>query len=425
MKAFSVFTNPKKKNSVTVDVLTPSVYYRKCANKIKFLKFAILFSLIIFILYGITFHGNEITVENFRYMMKYLDFSSANTVVGEKEITYDHDEKARFELMRDNVVVVDGGGVAIYDLTGQRSLSTKFTFTNPAVAVSDRFVFAYDIGVGSNTLKIFNVYSEIKSYKYDFPIFGVSVNDNGAYCVITSEHGFVSGFIAYDSSNRFIFRKSYADRYVVSVDISEGGKDFYSLVVNAVDGDFVSEALHYDMNGEEAVHSVKYLGEYPVKIFNTKEGNVYVLTDKALRFYNGSFELLSEIKFDKETPKRYFFDDGYVAMTLSTQIVGNSTRLMVFDSSGNTILDNYFDGDVTRVRMTDDALLLMMKGKLSVMNLKTGEMKNIELDLKYTDFHISSGGVVFVSATGSKYMEMDNILNNESTLQESKIEREE
>lgn len=405
MKAFSVFSSGKKKKSVSAEVLTPASYYNKCAEKIKIVKYVFATILLFYIIYGVWAHGSELTVENFRYLMKYLDFSSSNTVASGKEIVFDHDGKAEIGVMRDNLIAVDGSGVNIYDLNGQRSLKTPFNFSYPAIAVSDKFLFAYDLGTGTNTLKIFNVYSEIKSYTYDYPIYGLAVNPNGAYCVITAERGYTSGFIAYDSANRLIYRKSYGSRHVVSIDISNAGKDFFALLVSAADGDFVAEVAHYNMASENEQHTLKYLGEYPIKVAQIENGDVLVLTDKALRFYNEDFALKKEISLENESMKRFFFGDDHAIITYGTQIVGNSARLKLFDRDGNIIVDDYFDGDILRARVEDDTLYAMIKGKFVIYNIKSGTKKMMTLDTRYNDFSFVSDGIVFTSQTGAKYMD--------------------
>ena len=365
--------------------------------------------LILYIIYGVWFHGSELTVENFRYMMKYLDFSTTNIVVSGKEILFDHDTKADIGIMRDNIVVADGSGVSIYDLNGQRSLRTRFTFTYPAVAVSDKFVFVYDLGTGSNTLKIFNTYSEIKSYTYDYPIYGVAVNGDGAYCVITAERGYTSGFIAYDSSNRFIFRKSYGNRHVVSVDISEGGNDFFALLVSASDGDFVTELMHYNMTSEDEQHTLKFLGEYPIKVSQTKSGDILMLTDKALRFYGSDFTLKKQISLENESMKRFFFGDDHAIITYGTQIVGNSARLKVFDLEGGVIVDDFFDGDIIKAVKEGDTLYALIKGKFVIYDIRSGERETVTIDTKYVDFDFAANGIVFVAPTGAKYTDLNMI----------------
>ncbi|MBQ6906116.1 MAG: hypothetical protein IJN75_03765 [Clostridia bacterium] len=409
MKAFSVFSSGKKKKSISSEVLTPASYYNKCADKIKFVKYTVALVLILYIVYGVWSNGSELNLENFRYMMKYLDFSSSNAVVSGKEIIFDQDGKAEIGVMRDNLVAVDGSGVNIYDLNGQRSLKTSFNFAYPAIAVSDKFLFAYDLGMGSNTLKIFNVYSEIKSYTYDYPIYGVAVNPNGAYCVITAERGYTSGFIAYDSANRLIYRKSYGSRHVVSVDISDEGKDFYALLVSASDGDFVAEVAHYNMSGEKEQHILKYLGEYPLKVERQPSGDILVLTDKALRFYSESFELKKEIDLENESMKRFFFEDDHAIITYGTQIVGNSARLKLFDVGGNILVDEYFDGDILRARVNEGKLYIMIKGKLVIYDMKTAQRKTMTLEPRYSDFAFVSGGIVFISQSGAQYIDFYNI----------------
>ena len=72
MSAFSVFSDHRKRKK---NMQTPTVeqYYRDRAKRLSRVRYLCLLLCAAFLLYGFAVHGEELTAENFRYMLKFLD----------------------------------------------------------------------------------------------------------------------------------------------------------------------------------------------------------------------------------------------------------------------------------------------------------------------------------------------------------------
>ncbi|HPE96234.1 MAG TPA: hypothetical protein PLT66_09235, partial [Bacillota bacterium] len=116
MKPFSVFGTRRTGVAEPVKA-TPSAYYLKLARKIKFVKFSYALFIVLFLLYAFTVNKNEMTISNLRYMLKYINITSAETVLPTSTVVFDHDDKSAIALLRDNTVIVDGSGISVYDVS--------------------------------------------------------------------------------------------------------------------------------------------------------------------------------------------------------------------------------------------------------------------------------------------------------------------
>ena len=69
-------------------------------KRVRLYKFITISFLVAFLLLGLVIFENDITVENLRYLIKYLDFSSSGTYNEETVIHYNADPSNRFYVFR-------------------------------------------------------------------------------------------------------------------------------------------------------------------------------------------------------------------------------------------------------------------------------------------------------------------------------------
>lgn len=400
MKPFSVFLTRRAGTAEPIKT-TPSAYYLKLARKIKFVKFSYALFIVLFLLYAFTVNKNEMTISNLRYMLKYINITSAETASPTSTVVFDHDDKSAIALLRDNTVVVDGSGISVYDIGNQRTLHTSFSFTNPGVVTTESLIFAYDLGGGSNTLKIFNTYAELYSFEYDSAIYGVSVNSDGAFCVIAADSGYSSGIKVYSKDDLLIYSKQFGNTHIVSASISSKADHVLTVTLGADDGDYLCTVYRYATSYEDEVNTLKFRGEMPLRAAYLENDSFIFLTDSALRFYGEDCTLKNTVSFDNLSVKRYFFGEDYAIITCATQIVGNSTQLMAYDSEGNETFVSSFDGDVLCAKQHSGKLYVLCSGELHCFNINTGEDTVTQLDKSYDSIEVSEEYIACVCETGS------------------------
>ena len=112
MSVFSIFTTKKRRQPKKAQP-TPTEYYAHLATRLSVLKVALLAVLVCFIAFGFTFYGSELTMENFRYMMKFMSVDRDTTLAAGNTITYDSDEDTIYAILNGDVAIVNRNGLSV------------------------------------------------------------------------------------------------------------------------------------------------------------------------------------------------------------------------------------------------------------------------------------------------------------------------
>ncbi|HPE95761.1 MAG TPA: DUF5711 family protein, partial [Bacillota bacterium] len=262
-------------------------------------------------------------------------------------------------------------------------------------------IFAYDLGGGSNTLKIFNTYAQLYSFGYDTPIYGVSINSSGAFCVITADSGYASGIKVYNKDDLLIYSKQFGNAHIVSAAINSKADHVLTVMLDSDDGDYLCTVYRYATSYEDEVNTLKFRDEMPLRVAYLENDSFVFLTDDTLRFYSEDCMLKNTVSFDDLSVKRYFFGEDYAIITCATQVVGNSTQLMVYNSEGDETFVGSFDGDVLSAAQHSGKLYVLCAGELHCYDMSTGKDTPTKVDTSYDALVVSEAYVACVCETGS------------------------
>ena len=346
-------------------------YYKKLAVKISLYKYLLVIFIIVFIIYCFSNYKSEITIENFRYMLKFFDFTTTTAAVDSNQIGFDLAKEYSSTIMRGNIAVADSSGISLYDFSGKRMLKSAFLMEHVNVSSSAKYVYAYDLG--GNALKIYNTYSEIKSFDYDYPIMGFTNNSNGAFGVITSAPNYRSAVIVYDKEFLEIYNKKFGDKYTVSIALNKYGNRLLTFMSSASGGDFVSEVYELDTTKEDPINTLKFIGEMPLKVSYCDDNSIIVLTSKALRMYDNNFNLKSEMFFSENLPVSYHFSGKYVIMSYIVGTIHNSSRIDIYDLQGNLVRSESFEEDIQDIAIGADKAYVLTYTEMHTIDIVVGK----------------------------------------------------
>lgn len=345
-------------------------YYHKLTFRVSVLKYILAAFTIGFILFCFTQYRSEITIENFRYMLKFFDFTTDSASAG-GQIALDLDRNFVAKGLRNNIAVADKSGLSIYDYSGKRLFHSSFRTDNTALATSSKYVYAYDIG--GNTVKIFNTYSETKSFDYDYPVIGLTNNAAGAFGVITSAPDYKSAVIVYNKEFQQIFTRYFGESYVVSLAINRQGNKVAMLINSVTGGDYLCELLEFDLEQEEPLNKLKFIGEMPLKLQYCYDGTLMILTSKALRMYDTSFNQKNEMFFGENTPSSYYFTDDYAIMTYIVGSVRGTSRVDIYKNDGTLARSVELDEGIVEIVSDKDKAYVLTYTKLYIIDIQNGE----------------------------------------------------
>ncbi len=375
MSAFSVFTDRKKRKK---NIETPTVqqYYQKRAVRISHLRYACLLFTVLFVVYGFSVHGDVLTAENFRYMLKFLDLTETLSEEGTGEVYFDYAEDNIGGFFKGDVVVLGNDGLAVYSWeTGvetTRLFAESFRMEDPKLVTTSQNIFAYDLG--GNEIRMFNSYSQIARLAMDYPIYGFCASESGNFAVITSEKNYRTAVYVYDSYARQIYKRLLSDTYIDQVALSPDGSTFVALGHASEDGYLQSVLQVYSVKNEDPIFAQTFVGELPLMTGFLDNDSYAVLTGSCLRLYqNGKQEPANTLLMEGKKLMGCRFSGGHVLMTFGDSSLAGGTIVSAYDKQGVERMSLHFDGAIEDLHFRDDTLYALMMGELTVAPLSDTE----------------------------------------------------
>ena len=379
--------------------------YDRKASVMKKIKIALIVLLVFMLLFFFLGYREDITLENIRYLLKYVNVSPA-TIGSDnvQTIFFDADSEAVTGLFRSDLVVLDKDEVSTYDLSAKKGISDPVSLANPALSVGEKYFSVFDMG--DNYFAIYNSFSKIYEETTPYAIWDVVIGKNGEFLIITAEKGYRSALKVYNSEFENKMNWYTPDKYVVSADISSGRDTFYvtGCVKNNENGDFISSVIVLRDGSDKVETSIDIPSEM---ILNTKffnNTNICVLTDRALRVFDLTGKELEKIGFPSDSLKFFETCEEYAVLVLNENSIGTKHRMIIIGKTGNTSVDNVVDSDAHDLSVTSDEVLLLGTQTLVFANAESGKISTIDTDRSYTSSHALGNSKAVMIYDNSAYV---------------------
>lgn len=371
MSVFSVF-NDRKKRKKNTETPTVEQYYEKRARRVSHVRYTCLLLTVLFVVYGFVVHGEELTTDNFRYMLKFLDLGEAEVTDADTELRFDYSESNRGGLYLGDLVVLNTDGLTVYSrdagTAGDKLFSESFRMEDPRLAVTPKYIFAYDLG--GSEVRVFNSHSQFARLSMDYPIYGFSAGENGYFAVITAEKNYRTAVYVYDSYARQVYKRLLSNTYMDQISLSPDGQTFLALGHEAGDGYLKTLLQMYSIKEEKPVMSLTYQGELPLMASYTEEGRFAVLTSTALRFYDGKSDTPIEVhSMEGNSLSGCTFSSGRLLLSAEESGLAGGSLLWVYDSKGVLLGEISFRGRASHTVLQNDVLYLLNSDSLTVCSL--------------------------------------------------------
>ena len=213
-------TNP----AYRLDMPDTNEYYFSLSQRFKLAKYVVFLSLILFIVFMVTGYGEEITVENLRYLLKYMDTQQGSVSENYTDFRYDVVDGADFHLYKGDLVVSGTDGFDIYDINGKHILNAKYEYLNPTLLVSEQYILVYDLG--GNSFSLYNSFGLLYEETLNYPIGCASIGDTGNFLIVTRAKEYRSVVYCYNKDFKRIYSWHSSDKYVLSATMDPLGPQF-------------------------------------------------------------------------------------------------------------------------------------------------------------------------------------------------------
>ncbi len=348
-------------------------YYRSAAVKFRAAKYMTLIALVAFLIFSFTFMRKDITLENLRYLLKFISFTNTETSITAPKINYASGDPNRLDLFVGDLVTLTNDGYALYDSRGNQIMSEDISYKSPVLKLSDRFALCYDLG--GSSFSVLNTFAKLYDGTTDYPITDAAVADDGTFAVASSTREYRTLVTLYDDDFKPINRVLKND-HLMGVEMKPDGSEVAIMTSGTENGAFYTRIELIEPGKDRARRSCEIDG-LGYMLYYTSDGFA-VVTDEALCFLDGELNLLAASKHGS-TPVMTECSSKYVIRVLSDGIIGNSYFCEIFDLSGKLVYSGGFEGKLSAIASDDSGeYIFILAGdrviRINLYNKKIGSI---------------------------------------------------
>lgn len=344
------------------------VYYANVSAGYKVAQRFLWLLFILFMVFSIFFHYQEITYDNFFYLMR--DFSSAvdAETTNYETVSYESSPGQRFALYRGGVATVSPSRISAFTTTGRRTLQMTSEFSAPFVVCSDQYMLVYD--TAGKSFSVYNSFAKIYSETLTDPITNACFSEDGSFAVITRDAGHRAVVHIYYPDENFK-RDTYRwNAYMFDVAMNSDNDRLVFVFYGAGDGTGETTISLRSKSTLEEITTVKLSGEFPLDCGFMENNKFALITDGAVRIFDSSFdEAVAQIyEYGGGSITGFSITDQGVAVSM---IHSSENEIIAFDKAGNLLYNDTVDANVTDVGLFSDYLFLQTETEIVRLNLKT------------------------------------------------------
>ena len=363
-----------KGNRISITDKKPKVntYYLVLAGRFKTAKYIMICVLVVFLLLAVVLFREDITVENLRYLLKDFEIGDNINTTYNDTINYDADLQVKLALYKGDLVVAGSSYFFLSDLRGNKRLNEDSVFSNPIVLSSEKYLLVY--GLSENTYTIYNTFSKLHTETLDYPISAAAVSDKGMYAIVTRSAEYRSVIYLYNEDFDRI-GAVYKDKYVIDVKFNPDSSELLITSLFSDKGNYCTEIVNYVPFSETHSASKIIENSMPIVTGYNSDNGYSIIYDNKIEFYDSEYFLRNTYVYPANLiPITTEITKDYTVITYSENIVGDDIKVLVFNKSGELILDANANGQPKKIKCYTDCVYLLLDGnvcKISIVDGKT------------------------------------------------------
>lgn len=347
-------------------------YYLTVSRRFKMARLLMLALLVIYILTMLTFYADDITVANFKYLLRDINISSSSGDAF-SEVNYTAEPIQRFGIYRGELLYVTGSEAKLYSRTGNMGLSAELSYEAPTVLTTDKYVFIYD--TGGDTFSLYNSFSELYRESTEYYIISADISEGGSFAVLTSGREYKSIVYLYNDSFELSARYLKKD-YVTDVALSGDGTRLVLSAVESSAGGFSSKLYYYEPGMDSELTTVTVTDDYVTSLERMTNGFA-ALGVKGIYFYDTNGAFVSRCVYGEELGM-YSVSNENAVLILPVNTLGNVNRVIILSDTGEVVYNKVLEEKITDVSVSDYGDVYVLTASRAVMiDIDTGTEKSV------------------------------------------------
>lgn len=357
---------------------------RRKRNSKKAIKKLIVISIAVFIVIAAVVLRESVSKENITASVS--DFFSSFSRGDGYPLTVPGSKTVQAESLNSGAAVLTQTQFFVYSKTGKELQSSVHGFSNPLMTKHNNRTVVYDRG--GNGIKVYSKTKQIFSRTFENTIYGVEMS--GKYiAVITASQTHSTEVTIFSSSYKELMKWYCAEGRVTGIEFNDFSSEFYAAVVDAKDGDFVSNIYKIDISGKEE-KGVVSLGGMLTLSLKKVGSSIAVIGDEKVEFVNSNLSQVSSFSYDGKaliSLSDKMSDD--ITLALSDSENDRGGVIIALNSKGEKTAELPVSEDIISLDGYKKYIAYLSDGKLNIYNTRSGELNSYETDLDA--FSVSSG----------------------------------
>lgn len=357
-KEYEPYIDPVEIDEETVK----NAEYEKVAGRYRLAKWAVLMLLVIYAIFMVFTFRDMITLENFRYLVRNVDFDIETGINLQNDIIYNADPDNMFVKYRDYLALIGKNSLTIYDVSGREAYSEKVSLASPAVCTSSKYMLVYDRqGSGYSVYSYFN--REFNE-EFSYPVCAAAMSDSGVYAVASVSSDYDGVVYIYNSKFKLINRV-FKNRTVSSLAVTDDGSEVLICAYGSeTNGSVTAEITALPTATKDSRLHFTVDGIIPYECGYLENGGFYIISSDGIRIYEKDGKEKSIYSFNETAPDKYMANSRGFALIYSDRNDSGRVRCLLLDEDGKVKLQRDAGYDLVSSALDGGYLYLLYSDRL-------------------------------------------------------------
>ncbi len=373
--------------------------YKRAAVVVGILKYIVITAFFVFFMAMTFVYSSQITIENFRYILKDMNLKIPTGIEEYGDIYYVADMEQSYAVYRDDFVCVGRGTLEVVDMQGKQIQSAPLRYIKPRLVTTGKYMLVYDL---SNTqYGIYNTFSLLHSGTLEYPISDADMNDEGYYLLVSRDAEYKSCVTVYNKEMKPVYVYQTNDRYVYDAHLYNDGS-FALYTSKAVNGEVYSEIIKGNIKDKDIRVTFERSGIMILTAKNSGNDTTTVLCADSLLFFSAD-NLVAEYPFYGRVCRRFDAGDGNTAIVLSSEGAGADCTLLVFDTAGKVTAQRDSGSDISQLYCVKKNVYSVYTGYVERFEINTNKAYSYKCGYETKGLVFVNDEIVLFATAGSAY----------------------
>lgn len=360
-----------KRRSVRDGAPKENKFYLAIATRFRLAKFITLTLFIALLLSMISFYRDEITIENLRYLVKYLDSDAPEYTGKYRTIYFDSANETALGIYKGELAAVSSGRISLYNMLGNSTMSYSIGATRPVLLTSSQYMLVY--GMNENYFTLNNAFAQIYSENTEYPITGAAISDSGMFAIVTKSLEY-RGVVCFYDKNFNVISRVLKDKLIMCSAISTDGSRAAVISAYSGDGDYITEVMCINPYSDTPEYTVNIDGSLGLAADFSSDGTLRVICDDRAVFYDKYGNVSGEFPFGSSVPTSFYFSGDTVAFIFNENVIGSDNRIVLLDNKGGTLKSYNMSGQLLDVCTDGDVLYILTGASVTRVPVDDGDI---------------------------------------------------